>query len=254
MAQLVIAGLEGVQVSLEQLGDDAPAAVRIATTMIGERAQRAMRQKIGQRFNFRGTLGGFQRAVVFVAPRNTATRKVVALLKVGSSQGGTKATATRNLGVLLARHEEAETRTESGQVYFNGRGKAMTGLGFFVPAKGMRTSTTNVPRSMYPSSIGAALRMTPTTLTLAKGTKKGSKKKGTGRSFFATRQGIFERRHTAFGRADVKAIWWFVPRVRTPARLGLWQTAQEVFDRYAQAYAMDAIDTVIERTSPKGLR
>ena len=252
---ITVVGSDEVRASLAALGKDAPHAIRIATTNIGEHAQRVMRAQIGQRFTFRGTASGFQRAIVFQKPRDTATRNIQGVLKVGSDQGGTKATATRNLGVILARHEEADTRTESGQVFFNGQGKAMTGLGFFLPANGLRTNSANPPRRMYPAAIGATMRLDAGgKLTLASGTRKGSKRRGTGESFFATRNGIFRRRHTGFGgRVDVQAVWWFRSRIRTPARLRLWDTAQEVFDRFAVAYAMDAIDLVIERTSPKGL-
>lgn len=253
---ITVFGDAEVKASLKQLGADAPHAVRIATTQIGEHAQRQMRAQIGSRFAFRGTLAGFQKAIVFQAPRESAKRTIRGVLKVGSDTGGTKATATRNLGRILARHEEADQRTESGQVFFNGQGKAMTGLGFFIPAPGLRTPSQNPPRRMYPANIGAAMRLDAGgKLVLASGTKKGSKKKGTGESFFATRKGIFRRRHTLFGgRVEVEAVWWFRRSIRTPARLGLWQTAEQVFERFATAYAMDAIDLVLERTSPKGLR
>lgn len=252
---IVVIGDAEVRRSLQQLGKDAPQAIRIATTQIGEHAQRQMRSQMASRFSFRGTLAGFQKAVVFQAPRETSRRKIQGVLKVGSDQGGTKATATRNLGVILARHEEAGTRTESSQVFFNGQGKAMTGLGFFIPAPGLRSTSQNPSRRMYPSNIGAAMRLDAGgKFTLASGTKKGSKKKGTGESFFATREGIFRRRHTGFGgRVDVEAVWWFRRTIRTPARLRLWETANEVFDRFSVAYAIDAIELVIERTSPTRL-
>lgn len=253
---ITVVGSDDVKAELAKLGKDAPEAVRIATTLIGERAQREMRQKLPTRFTFRGTAEAFSRAIIFQAPRASATRKMTAMLKVGSDTGGTKATATRNLGVLLARHEEPDSRTETGQVVFDGRGRPMTGLGFFLPANGLRTRATNPPRKYYPSSIGAALRRTPDNrVLLAKGTKKGSKSRGTGESFFATRLGIFRRRHTSFGgRAEVQAVWWFTRTIRTPARLALWETAESVFDRFAVAMTFDAIDIVLERTSPKGLR
>lgn len=252
---IIVTGDAEVKAALQQLGKDAPHAVRIATTQIGEHAQRQMRGQMGQRFSFRGTLSQFQKAVVFQAPRESATRKIQGVLKVGSDTGGTKATATRNLGRILARHEEADQRTESGQVFFNGQGKAMTGLGFFIPAPGLRTPSQNPPRRMYPANIGAAMRLDAGgKLVLASGTKKGSKKKGTGESFFATRHGIFRRRHTGFGgRVDVEAVWWFRRSIRTPARLRLWDTAEEVFDRFAVAYAMDAINLVLDRTGPRRL-
>jgi hypothetical protein len=252
---IVVVNSDEVRASLRALGKDAPHALRIATINVGEHAQRQMRAQIPQRFSFRGTQAGFQRAIIFQAPRETAKRKVTGLLKVGSDSGGTKATGTRNLGRILARHEEAGTRTEQGQVFFNGQGKAMTGLGFFLPAKGMRTASQNPPRRMYPANIGAAMRLDAGgKIHLASGTKRGSKRKGQGESFFATRKGIFRRRHTMFGgRVEVEPVWFFVSRIQTPARLRLWDTAHEVFERFAAAYAMDAIDLVIERTSPKRL-
>lgn len=252
---LIITGNAEVVSELKRLGADAVHAKRIATTLIGQHAQRTMKAKLPSRFAMRGTAAAFERAIIWQAPRETATRKVQGILKVGSDTGGTKATGTRNLGRILARHEEADTRTESNQVFFNGQGKAMTGLGFFVPANGLRTSTSNPPRRYYPANIGAAMRLDAGgKLILANGTKKGSKKRGTGESFFATRQGIFRRRHTGFGgRVQVEAVWWFVGRIRTPARLRLWETVEEVFDRFAVAYTIDAIDTVLARTSPKGL-
>jgi hypothetical protein len=250
---ITVFGAEETKAELRKLGADAPAAVRIATTLIGEHAQRTMRATIGQRFQFRGTADRFEKAIVFQAPRASATRKITAVLKVGSDQGGTKATATRNLGVILARHEDASQRS-TRQLYRMGNGKIIS-AGYFLPAKGLRTSSQNPPRSMYPTSIGAQIRSDPSGQTyFASGTKKGSKKKGTGASYFATKQGIFKRRHTGFGgRVEVEAIWWFRSNIRTPARLRLWETASEVFDRFAVAYAMDAIETVIERTSPRRL-
>ena len=252
--KITIFGTDELKAELRKLGADAPHALRIATTLLGERAQRTMRAQIGDRFNFRGTKAGFDRAIVFQAPRETAKRKVEGVLKVGSDTGGTKATATRNLGVILARHEEADTRSQNSQTFYDSRGRPMTGMGFFVPAPGLRTSSTNPARGTYPRAIGAAMRRQPDgSQILAKGTKKGSKKKGNGISYFATRKGIFSRRHTAFGQADIQPVWYFVRSIRTPARLRLWETAQEVFDRFAVAYALDAIDTVIDRTSPTRL-
>ena len=249
---ITIANADGVRDALRQLGDDAPHALRIATTQIGEHAQRTMRSRLSERFTFRGTAAGFQKAVVFQSPREAARRKIAATLKVGSAQGGTKATATRNLGVILARHEDGGERT-ARQLYRMGNGKVIT-AGFFLPASGLRTSSANPPRAMYPTSIGAQIRSDPAgNAYFASGTKKGSKRRGTGASYFATEQGIFRRKHTQFGRAEVDAIWWFRKRVRTAPRLGLWTTANEVFERFAVAYAMDAIDLVLERTGPRRL-
>ncbi len=244
---LKIEGDERAKAMVKALGDQAPHAVRMAANEVGESMQRAMIREMPSRFQMRGTREGFAKAVVFAKAIPGRSNRASAILKVGGQ--GVGQSRTQKLGVILARHEDAQTRTESGQVFFDGRGKAMTGLGFFLPAKGLRTSTTGVPRRLYPAAIGAAMRLTPqNTLILAKGTRKGTKKK-TGESFFATKEGIFQRKHTQFGRADVEAIWWFRSRIRTPARLGLWTTAEAVFDRFALKYLEDAIDTVISRSN-----
>jgi hypothetical protein len=250
--QSMLAGLKGAQVRK---------AVTLWSNWVGLEAQGEMRRAIGSRFTFRGTDDGFRKAVVFQQATQRGSREVKAELKVGGPGFGQS--RTQKLGQILARHEDADTRTESAQVFYNGRGQAMMGLGFFVPAKGMRTSSANPPRGLYPRAIGAAMRFTPDSVILAKGTKKGSKAKGTGRSYFATRKGIFERRHTGFGgRVDVRAIWFFSNVVRTPARLGLWQTAEKVFQVRAVALGLQAIDEVLfrealadsQRGAPKSLR
>lgn len=244
-----IEGAPEVKAMLATLGKESPHAVRLAMNELGEAMQRAMRREIPSRFHMRGTSDGFRQAIVFSKAIPGRAGRANAVLKVGGPGFGQS--RTQKLGAILARHEQADTRTESGQVFFDGKGKAMTGLGFFLPAKGLRTNTTNPPRKLYPSAIGAAMRLTPDSrLILAKGTKKGSKKKGTGTSYFATREGIFQRRHTGFGgRVQVEALWWFRKSIRTPARLRLWETAEDVFNRLSLGYLSDAIDTVIERSA-----
>jgi hypothetical protein len=179
-------------------------------------------------------------------------REVKAELKVGGPGFGQS--RTQKLGQILARHEEANARTKATNggladlVRISG-GRLLEG-GYFVPANGLRTSTTNPPRSLYPRAIGVQMRADASgRMFFAKGTKKGSKRTGTGRSYFATEQGIFERRHTGFGQADVRAIWWFRRTIRTPARLGLWDTAERVFQVRAVALGMQAIEETLFRAA-----
>lgn len=253
-----VRGIPEVKAALAQLGTDAPAALRIGVTDMGEEAQNVIRGGITRRFTFRGTAERFQAAVVFQRPKETAKRTIQATLKVGADGvGGTKATATKNLGRILARHENAGARTHQAttiaQMVKVGRNTLVAG-GFFLPAKGMRTATSNPPRSMYPTSIGAMMRTDPSGRQyFAKGTKKGSKRAGNGVSYFATEQGIFRRKHSGFGRASAEAIWWFRKSVRTPARLGFWDDANETINRVAVPTMLRAVDTVLRRTSPKGL-
>lgn len=234
------------------LGPQCRNAQRLWVNWIGLEAQGEMRKTIAQRFHLRGTEDGFKQAVVFKAAQvsriDSGTAQVSADLHVGGPGFGQS--RTQKLGRILARHEDAQTRTENSQVYYNGKGQAMTGLGFFLPAKGMRTNSTNPARKLYPSAIGSAMRRTPSGVTLAKGTKKGSKKTGSGVSYFATRKGIFMRKHTLFGgRVQVEALWWFNSKVRTSARLELWDTALRVFDAKALPLGLQAIDEAIWRAS-----
>ena len=249
--RLRLENVASVQARLSTMGAGANKAVQLWTNWVGLEAQGEMRRDLPSRFKMRGTQALFEKAIVFQSALTSGPRKKQAILKVGSDgPGGTRASATKNLGEILARHENADVRTNSSTVYFNGRGQAMTGLGFFLPAKGLRTDTTNPSKGLYPKAIGAMIRLTPDSrLILAKGTKRGTKASGTGVSYFATRDGIFRRRHTSFGRADVEAIWWFTSRIRTPARLGLWTTAQRVFDLRGEALGHQAIDEAIFRAS-----
>lgn len=243
--------------SLKALGNDAPAALRIAITDIGEAGQRAMRAQLPSRFSLRGTSALFERAIVFQAPKVRVKGNVEGVLRVGTDGPmGTKASATRRLGSILARHEEAETRT-SNAVYRMGsaanRGLTFEG-GFFLPARGLRTSSSNPPRSLYPTSIGAQMRRGDGRGDgpyFAKDKRKTRTVKGQavrGESFYVVPEiGIFRRRASGFGTSQGDPIWWFKKRVRTPARLGLWMTADEVFARYGSDYLARAVETVLRR-------
>ena len=244
-----IEGVDEIKKALAGIGKAAPKAVTLWVNWVGLTAQGEMRQTLPSHFSMRGTQEQFKKAVVFQSASTSGKRAKQAVLTVGSDgPGGTKATATKRFGQILARHEEAGSRTERNQIYRTGRGHIIT-AGFFLPAKGLRTSTSNVPRSMYPTSIVAQIRSDAGgNVLFAKGTKKGTKKKGTGVSYFATKQGIFRRRHTSFGgRVDVEAIWWFRPTVRTPARTRLWQTAQKVWETRAVALGEQAIEETLFR-------
>ncbi len=240
-------GVEEVQKMLAGLGArTAKNAVMRWANWVGLEAQGEMRKQLPQRFTFRGTRDQFEKAIVFQSARVKGDRELQAVLQVGAPGGGTKASATQNLGRLLARHEDASQRTASAQIFRLGGGKSASG--FFLPANGLRTSTANPPRKMYPRNIGvSARRDADGSLSYAKGTKKGTKRTGTGVSYFATEKGIFRRRHTGFGRADIEAIWWFRRTIRTPARLGLWDTAERVFQTRAVALGIQAIEETLFR-------
>ena len=246
-----VEGVTAVKQAIAQLGKSAPKAVALWVNWVGLSAQGEMRQTLPSSFSMRGTQEQFRKAVVFQSASTTGKRDKQAILQVGSDgPGGTRASATKRFGEILARHENADTRSARNQVYRTGNGGIVT-AGFFLPAAGLRTSTTNVPRSLYPTSIGAQIRSDASgKVFFASGTKKGTKKTGAGSSYFATKQGIFRRRHSSFGgRVDVEAIWWFRPTVSTPARTKLWETAQRVWDTKAVALGQQAVDEILFRAT-----
>lgn len=244
--------LPDVQREIAKLGPNAVHAKRIWGNTLGEQMQRQMRTRLPQRFTQRGTAEAFSRAIVLsVAKQNS--RRTETILRIGSDgAAGTKATGTKKLGIILARHEDADTR-RSNAVFRTSSGDVPQG--FFIPAKGLRTSSQNPPRSLYPTSIGAQMRRGDGRADnyFAKSVRKTRKVKGQvvrGESFYVIKNvGIFRRRASAFGASDGEPIWWFAQQVRTPARLKLYETAQEVFDRFAVAYGMDAVQLVIDRSS-----
>jgi hypothetical protein len=266
-----LSGHEDVNRMLTELGENATHATRLSMNMLGEHMQFAMRAQIPKKFQFRGTEAGFSRSIVLqkasqgqmktvakVGPvfnfkRRTGIRDE-AVLKVGSDQGGTKATATRNLGVILARHEEAGSR-KSGEAYRAGK-KTFIG-GFFIPAKGLRTNSANPPRSLYPKAIGVKMqRAVDGKPMFAKSKRKTTFSRKTGQlklgeSFYAIEGvGIFRRRDSIGPKMRGQRgepIWWFNRGIRTPARLGMWDTAQVIYERFAYTYAMQAIETVVKR-------
>jgi hypothetical protein len=248
---LNVSGTAEVQKALAGLKrPQARKAVVLWENWLGIESQGAMRREMPNRFSFRGTRSQFEKAIVFQQAKASGSGALQAVLKVGGSGAET---ATSKFGRKLARHEEEGQRTQSDEVYYDGRGRAFR-AGFYIPAKGMRTATSNPARRLYPSSVGAAMRVMGkgenARLGLAKGTRKGSRGRGTGESFFATPKGIFRRKHTSFGgRVDVELLWFFRSRIRTPARLRLWETAEKVFETRAVALGLQAVEETLFRAS-----
>lgn len=243
-----VTGVPDVQALLKTAGKQAPKAVQLWCSWVGLTAQGEMRKELPRRFQLRGTKTVFDRAIVYRAP---TAKRIRAELVIGGTKAGT-GSATQRMGQMLARHEEGETRAEAGrQIYFDSRGRAMTGLGFYVAARGLRTSTANPSRKMYPSAIGASIRALAggSKVGLASSTKKRNAKKGTGESFFATKIGIFRRTHSGIGQSSVEPLWLFRKRIHTPARLGLWKTADQVFRDRGVALGVQAVEEAIFRAT-----
>lgn len=251
-----IEGAPDVKAMLQGLGKEAPHAIRMAANEIGQHIQLRMQNQIGSRFTFRWTKEGFQKAIVFSKAIPGRTNRTEAVVKVGAD--GIQSTRTAKLGRILARHEEGATRTTSNTVRLS-TGETKN-VGFFIPA-GLRTSTANPPRSVYPSAIGAVMVRRPDGgYGYNSSVKKRRKSYGAvidGYTYTVTEEGIFRSKHSLDGFTNRKGktnftkgqpVWWFTKRVRTEDRLGLWDTAKELFDRHAIGYLNDAIETVIVRS------
>ena len=253
-----------VQKMLAGIGKSAPKAVQRWANWIGLEAQGAMRAELPNRFHMRGTADQFRKAVIFQQATTKGDRHLQAILRIGAGGlvNSTKASASQKLGVILARHEDAETRT-SNAIYRMGsavnRGQTFQG-GFFLPAKGLRTASTNPPRKLYPTSIGAQMRKGDGAggSYFAKDKRKTSfsRKSGQlnlGESFYVVPGvGIFRRGAIIGPKAKGsrgEPLWWFKRTVRTAARLGLWETAERVFQVRAVALGQQAIEETLFRAT-----
>lgn len=241
-----VEGDERVKRMLAQLGDEAPHAMRMAANSLGEHMQRSMQAAIPNRFTFRGTSEGFKKAIVFAKAIPGRTNRASAVLRVGSDSPGRSRTTM--LGRILARHEKAGERTSSDSVRLTSGG--VKSVGFFIPANGLRTNERGIPKSLFPKAIGAVQRQqVDGSYGYAKSVRKTTKKK-VGERFVVTEQGIFRQRFAVdLRKNNMEPIWWFARRVRTPARLRLWETAEEVFERFSLGYLDEAIDVVIARST-----
>lgn len=249
-----IEGIDRVMHLLDVVGDSAPFALSYAINLTGRAAQKEMRAQIDRRFQLRGTKKQFERAIVL---RQGNKHRPAAVLGVGSSMMASPTSATAKLGGILARHEEAESPV-SGLLYRNPVGNRFTAEGFALPAPGMRTATRNPSRKLYPRSLGFLQRRLPSgEYGFANPVKrKGRQRDGRigRRSYFIIPGvGIFERRKGALGWIP-RPVWFFSKQIRRPARLGLWETAEEVVRQDFEANVEEAVAWVLARqlTSSRG--
>jgi hypothetical protein len=245
--EIRIEGHDRVQVLLEVVGDSGPFALSYAINLTGRAAQREMRAQIDRRFQLRGTKKQFQKAIVL---RQGNKHRPAAVLGVGSNMVASPTSATAKLGGILARHEEAESPV-SGLIYRNPVGNRFTAEGFALPAPGMRTPTRNPPSKYYPRNLGFLQRRLPSgDYGYANPVKrKGRKRDGRigRRSYFIKPGvGIFERRKGALGWIP-RPLWFFSKQIRRPARLGLWETAEEVVRQDFDSYVEEAVAHVLAR-------
>lgn len=192
-------------------------------------AQRAMQVQMGRSFTLRGTEPMFQRAVRATFSDYRKKGSVGSVFIEGPASGAIS-TAARVARMIL-RHETGGSHTSSATyrtVRTDGRA-----LGFFLPAKGLRTPSHNAPRRLYPANIGVQKRRDADGSTFYATNQKGRKlKRGAPArelSYFATVKGIFERRHFGSGSA-VRLLWWFKRSITLKPRLRFYETVQGKID------------------------
>lgn len=221
---LQVEGVQEVRDALKGMGKDAPKAVQLWATWMAVESKGATQAKLPTSFQMRGTQNAFRDAIKV---KQATTSTLSASVTVGSENATSRAAV---FGRILARHEDGGTRTQDA----NG--------GFYVPARGLRTTSTNPPRSLYPKALTKLIQ------GQRSGLKRGSKRTGTGTQYFMTERGIFRRRLTNFGGpVQAEAVWWFVRSIRTAPRTKLFDSADEVLRVKAVALGMQAIDEAIFR-------
>lgn len=247
MSKITITGADEASAMLKAIGKQASYALMLGVNNTGLAAQHETLKHANRALNMRGTQRFFEKGVVF---RKGTKAKPEATLSIGVD-GAWPGTATLRATAILRRHEDPQTRT-SNQVFKAGNTQVESG--FFLPARGMRTNSTNPPRSVYPRNIGALTRRDVDGSRIYASSKKskGSVKKGTKetRSYYVIpRVGIFERQSSSAmqlsGKSRGRPIWFFSRTVRTPARTGFEATATATIEREFLTHLSKGIDKAL---------
>ncbi len=259
---------------VQQTGKQAVFALAVAINKTLEQKQAQLRAHVASRLSIRNGQAKKTFGDVFrfgTAQRADAKRLPLSgrIDVVGGSVGAT-ASLFRRIGAIVIRQEEGGTFT-SNALYRTQRNE-FAPQGFTIPAPGLRTSTRQMPKSLYPSSLGlsgAALRRRDLTGlgSQYKGgrKKKGGFKKGTKYYFVKPGVGIFMREPKAQASAgsskairmftasrgtmdkgsEYDSVWFFRRRINLPRRLRIAETFSNGLEaRLAQNYAVAFADAI----------
>ncbi len=223
-----------------------PFATALALTKTARAAQRRMQNRMPQVFNLRRTEALFRNAV---KSKPATKRDLVADVRIEGPQSGAISADARVRRMIL-RHEEGGVHISAAR-YRTVR-LENAALGFYLPARGLRTGNGGIPARLYPANIGAALRRDADASKLYYASnQKGRKVKRGGAqrefSYFATQLGIFERRVFGSGTA-VRLLWAFEKQIRLRPRLGFYQTVDDTM-REVGAANMEAALAYAIRTA-----
>ncbi|MGH7635796.1 MAG: hypothetical protein ACRENC_18865, partial [Gemmatimonadaceae bacterium] len=164
--------------------------------------QSAMRTALPQRCTIRSsvTLNFFTRMIkIATVDRATKQFPTVTISIAGPSSGSIGAQAQK--AQLLARHE---------------LGGVHTAPLFFIPAPGLRSASSNIPKALYPVNLG----LTPRKLIAGGSTGGGTQ--GKRRTYVVPGVGIFQR----ISKDETDLLWLFRQRIVLKPRLGFYATAQ----------------------------
>lgn len=200
-----------------------PFAIALALNHTANDVQAAVRATLPQRFTIRSsvTLNFFNR-MIKIATADRATKQVHAVTVgiAGPASGSIGAEAQK--AALLARHE---------------LGGVHTAPVFFLPAPGLRTASSNIPKALYPVNLGLTQRK-----LIAGGSAAGGSQ-GKRRTYVVPGVGIFQR----ISKDETDLLWLFRQRITLKPRLGFTTTATATIEtrwipNFAAAFAQ-AIST-----------
>ncbi|HEX6925654.1 MAG TPA: hypothetical protein VF167_09490 [Longimicrobiaceae bacterium] len=236
---------DAVERALKDFPRQTPFALALGITNTLKDAQRAVQKQLDDVFTLRGTQRFFYRAVKLTLATKSNPNGNIRIEGPETITG-----PDARIAAAILRHEEGGAKTS--RAVYRGSTRNIVG-GFFLPAKGLRTSSAGVPRALYPKNIGAQLRRDATGKKFLASNQKGRKRRrgqaGRERSYFVTARGIYERRH--FGATSaIRLIWAFEPRIRLRPRLGFYRTVQRVIDVHLQPNMTRAIDHAIKTAFP----
>lgn len=226
-----------------------PDAVARGLNRTAEEAQTRHQASLFGAFRFRTAQSAeaFRRAIK-LHPRERATRyKLTAMLRVEGSGGPSSEARLRR---MIYRHEDGGTSEGN----------------FFLPARGLRTSTTNPPRSLYPKNLGIEPRRR------IEGGFTRAQQQGKQGAYVVPGVGIFQRltsdrvstrRRTADGRSflatgrnstrGTRPLWWFKQRITLRPRLRFHETVERVTrDRLStnvQGFVLRQLEAEVSRAS-----
>lgn len=243
------ADVKQLQEELRAIGRQAPFALALGLTNTTKDAQRAIQARMPQVFQLRGTERLFRSAVKMTSATKTRLEGAVRIQGPETPKG-----PDARVSRIILRHEDGGLQ-RSDAMYRLETG-ALKPLGFYLPAKGLRSGNAQVPRKLYPRNIGVSSRRDVSGDSVFSSTRKGRKvKRGQDRRelsyFVSARGGVYERR--VFGSASaVRLLWWLRPQITLRPRLGFFDTVERVMDQRYRPNLLAAIDEALRTARPPG--